>query len=240
MFLVCVSDQVRRLDESLRSRSEANRRAVERARRVSRLTAQYRQQIRPDRVVRKPSILSPGGPINWKQTREVFSVVPAALFSCCSLFLVACAVVGGLFGPGAERVRLPSSNASSSSEEDLKASLKSFTKVYDVVEENFADKVSADKAIYKGAIPGMLRTLDPHSNFFDPKDFAALREDQRGHYYGVGMTVGPQPRNGKTDRDRSVWRIAGVQSRHPSRRRDHGSERQERRHAQPPPRSPIC
>jgi carboxyl-terminal processing protease len=53
-----------------------------------------------------------------------------------------------------------------------------------------------DKAIYKGAIPGMLRTLDPHSNFFDPKDFEGLREDQRGHYYGVGMSV--QGRNGKT------------------------------------------
>ena len=42
----------------------------------------------------------------------------------------------------------------------------------------------------------MLRTLDPHSNFFDPKDLEALREDQRGHYYGVGMSV--QGRNGKT------------------------------------------
>jgi carboxyl-terminal processing protease len=68
--------------------------------------------------------------------------------------------------------------------------MKSFTSVYDLVEQNFADKVEADKAIYKGAIPGMLRTLDPHSNFFDPKDYAALREDQRGQYYGVGMQVG--------------------------------------------------
>ena len=42
----------------------------------------------------------------------------------------------------------------------------------------------------------MLRTLDPHSNFFDPKDLEVLREDQSGHYYGVGMTV--QGRNGKT------------------------------------------
>jgi len=42
----------------------------------------------------------------------------------------------------------------------------------------------------------MLRTLDPHSNFFDPKAYEALREDQRGHYFGVGMQVGP--RNGKT------------------------------------------
>jgi carboxyl-terminal processing protease len=78
----------------------------------------------------------------------------------------------------------------------MKASIRQFTKVYEAVENNFADKVNADKAIYKGSIPGMLRTLDPHSNFFDPKDFQALRDDQQGHYYGVGMTVGP--RNGKT------------------------------------------
>src|SRR6266849_9209211 len=71
-----------------------------------------------------------------------------------------------------------------------------FTIAYELVEENFADPVNADKAIYKGAIPGMLRTLDPHSNFFDPHDFQLLREDQKGHYFGVGMTV--QPRNNKT------------------------------------------
>ena len=74
--------------------------------------------------------------------------------------------------------------------------LKEFTSVYGLVEQNFADKVDPDKAIYKGAIPGMLRTLDPHSNFFDPHDFQLLREDQKGHYFGVGMLV--RPRNGKT------------------------------------------
>jgi carboxyl-terminal processing protease len=35
----------------------------------------------------------------------------------------------------------------------------------------------------------MLRTLDPHSKFFDPKAFTSLREDQRGKYYGLGITV---------------------------------------------------
>ena len=100
--------------------------------------------------------------------------------------------LGGIFGPGLNGV----SAATSGPEEDLKASIKQFTKVYEVVETNFADSVNADKGIYKGAIPGMLRTLDPHSNFFDPKDFRNLRDDQQGHYFGVGMTVGP--RNGKT------------------------------------------
>src|SRR6266704_1423966 len=41
----------------------------------------------------------------------------------------------------------------------------------------------------------MLRALDPHSSFFDPKAYALIREEQRGKYYGVGMTI--QPRNNK-------------------------------------------
>jgi carboxyl-terminal processing protease len=39
----------------------------------------------------------------------------------------------------------------------------------------------------------MLHVLDPHSNFYDPKAFAQMREDQRGKYYGVGMSIQPQP-----------------------------------------------
>src|SRR5271165_2875638 len=108
------------------------------------------------------------------------------------LIIVLCSVTAGFFGPGLTRV----SAATSGPEEDLKASIHQFTKIYEVVENNFADKVTSDKGIYKGAIPGMLRTLDPHSNFFDPKAFAALRDDQRGRYYGVGMTIGV--RNGRT------------------------------------------
>src|SRR5271165_6363491 len=104
------------------------------------------------------------------------------------------AILGGVFGPGTEGV----SAASSGPEEEMKSSLKAFTKVYDVVEANFADKITSDKGIYNGAIPGMLRTLDPHSNFFDPKDFAGLRDEQHGKYYGVGMQIGPQQRTGKT------------------------------------------
>src|SRR4030081_1305349 len=75
---------------------------------------------------------------------------------------------------------------------DVRDSLKQFTDVYSIVEDNYAEAVNPDKAIYNGAIPGMLHALDPHSNFFDPKSYALMREDQRGKYYGVGMTVGPR------------------------------------------------
>ncbi len=70
-------------------------------------------------------------------------------------------------------------------------SLKSFSNFYSTVEANFADPAKVDKAIYDGAIPGMLNTLDPHSHFFDPKEFAAMQEDNRETYFGVGMTVKP-------------------------------------------------
>jgi len=82
--------------------------------------------------------------------------------------------------------------SSSSGDGDVRDNLRSFSDVYRVVQENYAEPVNPDKAIYNGAIPGMLRVLDPHSNFFDPKSYAALREEQRGKYYGVGMQVGPR------------------------------------------------
>jgi carboxyl-terminal processing protease len=107
-----------------------------------------------------------------------------------SAVVAVCSILGGIYGPG-----LPGVSAASS-EDDIHAGLRTFSSIYSVVEDNFADEVSADTAIYEGAIPGMLRTLDPHSSFFDPRAFQLLREDQKGHYYGVGMWV--VGRSGKT------------------------------------------
>jgi carboxyl-terminal processing protease len=114
----------------------------------------------------------------------------------CSLFVLpvivfACSIVGGIYGP-----RLEVASAATE-QEDVDLDVRNFSKVLSLVEANFADHVSADKTVYKGAIPGMLRTLDPHSNFFDAREYQLMREEQKGHYYGVGMQVGPQP-NGKT------------------------------------------
>ena len=93
--------------------------------------------------------------------------------------------MGAVFGQRASAVE-------GSNDGEIRDNLKEFTQVYDLVEKNYAEPVNPDKAIYNGAIPGMLRVLDPHSNFFDPKQYALLREDQRGKYYGVGMSVGPR------------------------------------------------
>jgi carboxyl-terminal processing protease len=85
-----------------------------------------------------------------------------------------------------------SPEATPSSDSEVRDNVKQFTDVYDTIEQNYADPVNADKTIYNGAIPSMLHQLDPHSNFFDPKAYSALREEQSGKYYGVGMTVGPR------------------------------------------------
>ncbi len=98
--------------------------------------------------------------------------------------LVLSAILGGIYGP--------SVRATTSSSDDFRTSVESFTSVLDVVQSNYAEPVDVDKAVYQGAIPGMLRMLDPHSNFFDSRQFALLREDQRGKYYGVGMVVAPR------------------------------------------------
>jgi len=99
----------------------------------------------------------------------------------------------GLFGLlGMVFAQKISPTVAPSTDSDVRDSYKQFTQVYNTVEENYAEPVNADKAIYNGAIPGMLHSLDPHSNFFDPKSYSLLREEQRGKYYGVGMTVGPR------------------------------------------------
>jgi carboxyl-terminal processing protease len=83
----------------------------------------------------------------------------------------------------------PQLRANAANSDDVQDSVKQFTRVLSVVERNYADPVDTDKVIYDGAIPGMLHVLDPHSNFFDPKQYALFREEQEGKYYGVGMIV---------------------------------------------------
>ncbi len=104
-----------------------------------------------------------------------------------------CALLGGAYG---RRVEATTAGGDDS---DVNTSFEAFSKVYYLVEQNYADSVEPDRTIFGptetslGAIPGMLRTLDPHSTFFDPRAYSKLREDQEGKYYGVGMTILPRP-----------------------------------------------
>jgi carboxyl-terminal processing protease len=74
--------------------------------------------------------------------------------------------------------------------EELPKSMRSVADAYALVEKNFADQISAEKVFYQGAIPGMLRTLDPHSSFVDPAEYREMQRKQRAQYFGVGMLIG--------------------------------------------------
>jgi len=104
-------------------------------------------------------------------------------------FVLLVVIICGSLGAGYQR----SGNfAAGASDSDVRDSLRQFSEVYSLVEQNYAEPVNADKAIYNGAIPGMLHVLDPHSNFFDPKSYSLMREEQSGKYYGVGMQIAPR------------------------------------------------
>ncbi len=68
--------------------------------------------------------------------------------------------------------------------------LTNFTEALDIIQMTYVDKVGPDKLVYS-AIKGMLRELDPHSSFFDPKEFSHLREEQHSTYSGLGIRVRP-------------------------------------------------
>src|SRR5579864_454766 len=77
--------------------------------------------------------------------------------------------------------------------DDLDGLLKRFTELVAIVEGQAADKVNSEQAIYGGAIPGMLRELDPHSIFFDPQQNEQLKEMERSERKGFGTVVSVLP-----------------------------------------------
>ncbi len=71
--------------------------------------------------------------------------------------------------------------------------LKQFTTAYHLIEENSAEPVIPEQAFYAGAIPGLLRSLDPFSSFLDPDQFRSLKDMQQSVQKGFGSVVSIAP-----------------------------------------------
>lgn len=80
-----------------------------------------------------------------------------------------------------------------SAADDLESQMKSIIDAWAVASANAADPVPTDQAIYQGAIPGLLRVLDPHSVFFDPGQFEQLQKMQESTQKGFGSVVSLLP-----------------------------------------------
>jgi carboxyl-terminal processing protease len=101
-----------------------------------------------------------------------YRALPAVLFA-----ILVSALVGGLFGRSAL-----------ATDDKVPEHYRAFTAALSAIETNYIDKVDSDNLVY-GAVRGMLGTLDPHSSFFSPKEYAQMRERQEGRYYGIGVSI---------------------------------------------------
>jgi carboxyl-terminal processing protease len=105
--------------------------------------------------------------------------------------LAVSALVGGTFGRGALAI---------DDKDKVLAHNKAFTAALSKIESEYVEELESDRLVY-GAVRGMLGTLDPHSSFFDPREYAQMRERQEGRYYGLGITI--QSING----DITAWSV---------------------------------
>jgi carboxyl-terminal processing protease len=77
---------------------------------------------------------------------------------------------------------------STQGQDRINARYRVYTAALAAVEAEYAEEVDSTQLVY-GSIDGMLRTLDPHSSFFTPRDFAQMRERQEGRYFGIGISI---------------------------------------------------
>jgi carboxyl-terminal processing protease len=91
------------------------------------------------------------------------------------------------------RGRGRNSAAISNIEQDL-------TEALSLIEDNYVEGKKLNyNNVFKSSIVGMLRTLDPHSNYFDREEFDDLKTDQRSEYFGIGASIQNQVIGGEAD-----------------------------------------
>ncbi len=86
-----------------------------------------------------------------------------------------------------------SGSASGDPAKDLASQLKKFIDVLSTVQAQAAEAPPIDKLVYQGAIPSMLRGLDPHTQFFDPSQFEQLKQMEDSEQKGFGSIVSVLP-----------------------------------------------
>jgi carboxyl-terminal processing protease len=71
---------------------------------------------------------------------------------------------------------------------ELHKRLKEYTDLLSAVTAWSAEDIGSDKFVYS-SVDGMLRTLDPHTSFLEPKEYTEMQDRQKGTFYGLGILV---------------------------------------------------
>ena len=67
---------------------------------------------------------------------------------------------------------------------------RDFDEALELIRENYIEGKKLDyNSVFKSSIIGMLRSLDPHSNYYDREEFDELKTDQRSEYFGIGASI---------------------------------------------------
>src|SRR5688572_12618974 len=67
---------------------------------------------------------------------------------------------------------------------------RDFDEALKMIQEQYVDgKKLSYNDVFKSSIIGMLRSLDPHSNYYDREEFEELKTDQRSEYFGIGASI---------------------------------------------------
>lgn len=82
------------------------------------------------------------------------------------------------------------SKAADQERDDAYPNIAQFTRVLEMIHQNYVDgdKV-AYKALVSGALKGMITTLDPHTEYMEPRKFDDLRKDTSGEFGGLGIVI---------------------------------------------------
>ncbi|MGD8395328.1 MAG: S41 family peptidase [Candidatus Eiseniibacteriota bacterium] len=72
-------------------------------------------------------------------------------------------------------------------QENVLDKIRTFQAILRLVRTNYVDEVDTNSLI-DGAISGLLRELDPHSDYIDPERFRVMNERNRGEYHGIGIS----------------------------------------------------
>jgi len=67
---------------------------------------------------------------------------------------------------------------------------RDFDEALELIRANYIEGKKLDyNSVFKSSIIGMLRSLDPHSNYYDREEFDELKTDQRSEYFGIGASI---------------------------------------------------
>jgi carboxyl-terminal processing protease len=95
--------------------------------------------------------------------------------------------------PGRRSTRGTPSAETAAAERDFEEALK-------MIQEQYVDGAKLNyNDVFKSSIIGMLRSLDPHSNYYDREEFDELKTDQRSEYFGIGASIQTYVRGDEAD-----------------------------------------